>query len=108
MLKTTILSLSALLGLGLGTAAAAQTAPSASLAPHAVSTAAATPSTPQQHPLIKPGDRNCLRDTGSLIPPKKGQCLQGAFGRSYSAKELRSTGQPNTADALRMLDPAIH
>jgi len=49
MLKTTILSLSALLGLGLGAAAAAQTAPSASLAPHAVSTAAATPSTLQFH-----------------------------------------------------------
>ena len=107
MLKTSTLPLAAAFGLGIGATAMAQTAQPAS---HAMSTATARPANQphQQHQVIKPGDRDCIRDTGSLIPAKKGQCLQGAFGRSYSAKELRSTGQLNTADALRMLDPAIH
>lgn len=56
--------------------------------------------------LIKPGDRNCLRDTGSLIPAKKGQCLP-VTGRSYSREELQRTGTQNNARALQMLDPSI-
>ena len=104
MLKTTRLSLAAAFGLVIGAFATAQTAPpTANAMPKA-----ATQSTARQRQVIKPGDRNCLRDTGSLIPAKKGQCLQGAFGRSYSARELRSTGQQDIAGALRMLDPAIH
>ena len=107
MLKTTMLSLAATFGLGIGAFAAAQTAQPAQPAPDALPKASAQPSA-RQHQVIKPGDRNCIRDTGSMIPAKKGQCLQGAFGRSYSAEDLRNTGQPKTADALRMLDPAIH
>ncbi|HEV7122438.1 MAG TPA: hypothetical protein VGN24_03315 [Rhodanobacter sp.] len=56
--------------------------------------------------VIKPGDRLCLRHTGSLIPPKPGKCLN-AVGTSYSAEELQRTGEPNTARALQMLDPSI-
>ncbi|WP_426663093.1 hypothetical protein [Rhodanobacter aciditrophus] len=104
MLKTTMLSLAAVFGLGIGTLVAAQTAQPA---PDAMQKATARPAA-RQHQVIKPGDRNCIRDTGSLIPAKKGQCLQGAFGRSYSARELRSTGQQDIAGALRMLDPAVH
>jgi len=96
-----------LLGLGVSALAAAQVVPLTQSAPHHASMSA-SPANAQAREVIKPGDRNCIRDTGSLIPARKGQCLQGAFGRSYSAKELRSTGQSNTADALRMLDPAIH
>ncbi|RCS29075.1 hypothetical protein DEO45_13495 [Rhodanobacter denitrificans] len=55
---------------------------------------------------LKPGDRNCLRSTGSLIPAKEGQCLPVA-GRSYSGDEVRRTGVNNTARALQMLDPSI-
>jgi hypothetical protein len=58
-------------------------------------------------PLIQPGDRSCLRETGSRIPPKPGHCLP-VNGRSYSQEDLRRTGATRTADALRMLDPAIH
>lgn len=58
------------------------------------------------HPVLKPGDRNCLRDTGSLIPPKKGACLP-VNGRSYSGDQLRNTGTNNNARALQMLDPSI-
>jgi hypothetical protein len=56
--------------------------------------------------LIKPGDRTCLQQTGSLIPPKKGHCLS-APGRSYSGEELRNTGAIDNARSLQMLDPSI-
>jgi len=55
---------------------------------------------------LKPGDRNCLRSTGSHIPPKKGGCLP-VNGRSYTREELRRTGEPDTARALSKLDPSI-
>lgn len=107
MLKTTMLSLAATFGFGIGALAAAQTARPVQSSPGAMPKTSAQP-TARQHQVIKPGDRNCIRDTGSMIPVKKGQCLQGVSGRSYSAEDLRNTGQPKTADALRMLDPAIH
>ncbi len=53
-----------------------------------------------------PGDRNCIRDTGSHIPPKKGECLP-VTGRSYSQEELLRTGQPDVGHALQQLDPAV-
>lgn len=66
--------------------------------------------TSAQHPAHsspKPGDRDCVRSTGSLIPAKPGRCLPVA-GRAYSQEDLRRTGATTTADALRMLDPSIH
>ena len=55
----------------------------------------------------KPGDRNCIHDTGSLIPAKKGECLP-VPGRSYSGDELRNQGtNGNNARALQMLDPSV-
>ncbi|MBA2077784.1 hypothetical protein PCA_04555 [Rhodanobacter sp. PCA2] len=104
MLKIAILSLTAACGLGIGTLASAQTAQAASQADASASTQPDT----RQHQVIKPGDRNCIRETGSLIRAKKGQCLQGAVGRSYDAQDIRNTGQQNVADALRMLDPSVH
>lgn len=83
--------------LAIGPPVVAQTPPS----PHRVDT---------QHPanaLPKPGDRDCLRSTGSLIPAKSGQCLPVA-GRTYSQEDLRRTGATTTAGALRMLDPDVH
>lgn len=56
--------------------------------------------------VIKAGDRNCIRDTGSHIRAKAGQCLP-VVGRSYSGAELRRTGQIDTGRALQMLDPSI-
>lgn len=58
------------------------------------------------HRLVKPGDRHCLRHTGSLIPPKEGECLP-VNGRSYSGRELRRTGATDNVRALQMLDPRI-
>lgn len=57
-------------------------------------------------PVIKPGDRACLRETGSRIRAKPGRCLP-VVGKSYSGDELRRTGSPNNARALQMLDPSI-
>lgn len=113
MLKTTVLSLATAFGLGIGAFATAQTLQPSQYAPHLTSQVPAQPATrqpvAQQHQVIKPGDRNCIRDTGSMIPAKPGQCLQGAFGRSYSADDLRNSGHPqNPAEALRALDPAVH
>jgi len=59
-----------------------------------------------EHQLIKPGDRNCLQQTGSLIRARKGKCLP-LPGQSYSGDELRRTGATDTAHALQMLDPRI-
>lgn len=53
-----------------------------------------------------PGDRNCLRDTGSHIPPPKGGCLP-VNGDTYSREELLQTGDPNLGRALQRLDPRI-
>jgi hypothetical protein len=81
------------------TPARAQEAPS----PRHVASAPAAPAT---HAVLRPGDRNCLQSTGSLIPAKPGECLPVA-GRSYSQEDIRRTGAVNTADALRLLDPSV-
>ncbi len=49
---------------------------------------------------------NCVRDTGTRIKSKNRDCL-GVAGRSYSAEELRQTGETNPLDALRRMDPSI-
>lgn len=50
--------------------------------------------------------RMCVRDTGSHIPPPKGQCLPVA-GNSYSQKDIQQTGATNVGQALQMLDPSV-
>lgn len=64
------------------------------------------PATRGQRAVPAPGSRQCIRDTGSLIPPPKGQCLPVA-GNSYSQEDIRRTGATNVGQALRMLDPAV-
>jgi len=67
--------------------------------------ATASSATPHASP-IKPDDHNCIRDTGSLIPPKKGECLP-VPGRSYTQQDLESTGERNLGPALQKLDPSV-
>lgn len=50
--------------------------------------------------------RMCIRDTGSHIPPPKGQCLPVA-GSSYSQRDILQTGATNVGQALQMLDPSV-
>ena len=109
--KRMILAFALWAGVGINATGMAQAAPQA--APQARSPAnpsdqtSSTSSAPSsEHRLIRPGDRNCLRDTGSLIVPKKGHCLPVA-GTSYSREELLNTGAIDNAHALQMLDPSI-
>ncbi|WP_266169753.1 hypothetical protein [Dyella subtropica] len=55
---------------------------------------------------VKADDRNCLRETGSMIKAKKGKCLPVA-GRVYSKDDLDRTGERNLGPALEKLDPSI-
>jgi hypothetical protein len=103
MSKLSIAICTLLTGLGVSALAAAQ---SATPAADAQASHAVTRSASVSHPVPKPGNRNCLRDTGSLIPAKKGECLPVA-GRSYSGDEIRRTGMQNNARALQTLDPSI-
>lgn len=50
--------------------------------------------------------RQCIRDTGSHIPPPKGQCLPVA-GRSYGQQDIQRTGARDVGHALQMLDPSV-
>jgi hypothetical protein len=50
--------------------------------------------------------RSCIRDTGSHIPPPKGQCLPVA-GNSYSQQDIQRTGATTVGQALQMLDPSV-
>ncbi len=90
--------------LGLSAAVGAQPVAPAVAAPSGQAPQHASSS---RHRILKPGDRNCLQSTGSLIPPRKGECLPAVAGRSYSGRELRRTGAIDTAHALQMLDPSI-
>jgi len=65
-----------------------------------------TPSKAVPRSPLKPGDRNCIRDTGSLIKAKPGECLPVA-GRSYSKQDIDATGETTLGPALNKLDPAI-
>jgi hypothetical protein len=61
----------------------------------------------KQKRAVPPLDsRLCLRDTGSHIPPPKGQCLPVA-GNSYSQQDIQRTGANNLGQALQMLDPSV-
>ncbi|OOG54391.1 hypothetical protein [Rhodanobacter sp. C03] len=103
MSKLSIITFALMTGLGISATAFAQSAPPAGTAQVSQ---LGQQSVPAVHQVIKPGDRNCIRDTGSLIRARKGECLP-VTGRSYSRDELQRTGSPNTGRALQMLDPSI-
>ena len=73
-------------------------------------TAAATPDAGKAPDVI---DRFCLRETGTMIRSRRAgtamreRCPSHQFGRVYTQDDLRSTGQVDIAQALRMLDPSI-
>ena len=47
---------------------------------------------------------NCLRETGSRLPPAEGRCLASA-GRVVEREELERTGAISTGEALKRLLP---
>lgn len=103
MSRPCIATFALMTALGLSAAVGAQPATPAAATPSGQARQDASTS---RHRILKPGDRGCLQSTGSLIPPRKGECLPVA-GRSYSEQELRRTGAIDTAHALQMLDPSI-
>ena len=95
------------LAFGLGASGVfAQQATPAAAGQQSAQTASTAAATRTDAAVIKPGDRDCIRDTGSRIRAKAGHCLP-VVGRSYSGAELRRTGQIDTGRALQMLDPSI-
>ena len=68
MSRTTILVAGLVASLGFSIAVMAQSAPASADAQATGNQASQRPA--KAAPIIKPGDRNCLRQTGSLIPPK--------------------------------------
>lgn len=110
------LSLIVVASLGMSAAATAQSVSPSSSRPDA-SQAALNSTPPVEHRVTSTSDkqlkqgeqtenRNCLRDTGSLIKARKGHCLP-VPGNSYSREDLLRTGAPDNARALQMLDPRI-
>jgi len=47
----------------------------------------------------------CVADTATRIPVKEHDCA--GFGRTYTQEDIQRTGQPDTAQALRLLDPSL-
>lgn len=103
MSRSCIATFAVMTALGLSSAVAAQQATTAAVT---ASLPARTDAASPRHRILKPADRSCLQSTGSLIPPRRGECLPLA-GRSYGGRELRRTGAIDTAHALQMLDPSI-
>ena len=48
----------------------------------------------------------CVNKTATRLPTGATDCA--GFGNSHSDTAIRSTGQVDAAEALRMLDPAVH
>jgi hypothetical protein len=107
MLKSTHTTLFVLLAaLAASAGAMAQSSPPAATGatPQATQAGGAAQADNQKPP--RPGDRNCIQSTGSLIPAKPGTCLP-VPGRSYSREDLEKTGHTTLGPALRDLDPSI-
>jgi hypothetical protein len=50
---------------------------------------------------------DCIRDTGTRITERDHRTCLNVPGSSYTQDDLNSTGQTNTAAALRQLDPRL-
>jgi hypothetical protein len=48
------------------------------------------------------GQKQCLRETGTRIDSRKGECVNGS-GRSYTREEIERTGGNSTGEGLRRL-----
>jgi hypothetical protein len=47
----------------------------------------------------------CVNRTATRLPTSPEDCA--GFGNSHSADAIKTTGQPNAGEALRMLDPTV-
>lgn len=93
-------------GAMLASPAFAQTGTATQPQSQAATTANTKPAASGKHAVPPLDSRSCIRDTGSHIPPAKGQCLP-VTGRSYSQRDIQNTGATNLGQALQMLDPSV-
>jgi len=84
----------------------AQTAANARTGAAATSQAATGQPQAAQRSIPPVDSRQCIRETGSHIPARKGECLPVA-GNSYSQQDLQRTGATDLGRALQMLDPSV-
>jgi uncharacterized low-complexity protein len=49
---------------------------------------------------------NCLKETGSHIKPKEGECIDGVPGTVITREEIDRSGAVNVGDAVRKLVPS--
>lgn len=71
----------------------------------ACTTPSATREPPKSAALVPAPAAGCVADTATRIPVKKGDCA--GFGSTYTQQDIQRTGQPDTAQALRLLDPSL-
>ena len=71
----------------------------------ACTTPSATRAPPKSAALAPAPAPGCVGDTATRIPVKEGECA--GFGRTYTQQDLQRTGQTDTAQALRYLDPSL-
>jgi hypothetical protein len=105
MIRFPLVSLVLLAALGASAAASAQ---HNNMAPLVAPVDSNNPGAPLTATQAAPGyhDRNCVQDTGSLVPAKKGTCLN-VTGRSYNQEDLQRTGALTTRGQLLKLDPSL-
>jgi hypothetical protein len=112
---TAACSLALAASLGLATAHAAD--PGKQATPASTASSATSKSDPSQASSKlaaneKPGKPQsmiggtCLKSTGSRVPVKKGHC-EIQPGVVYTQRQLRTTGETDTASALRDLSPIL-
>lgn len=91
---------------GSTSAFAAQASPNQAAASQSTASSATTPSKKAKRAVPATDSRNCIRQTGSHIPPPKGKCLP-VDGNSYSQQDIQRTGAATVGQALQMLDPSV-
>ena len=71
----------------------------------AVAGCASTPETKAPATAAAKAPAGCVPETASRIPAKDSTCA--GFGHTWTGEDIQRTGQIDTAQALRMLDPSI-
>jgi hypothetical protein len=88
MLKSTVIGAFVAAGLAAGLGGCATHAPTDKVAANA------------------PNDPSCITSSGTRISDPNRKCVD-ATGSSYTQQNIQNTGEINTADALKKLDPRL-
>ncbi len=72
----------------------------------AVALATGCATRPAADKAVAANDRQCIRDTGTRIQDPDRKCVDQP-GSAYTQRDIQSTGEIDTAAALKRLDPRI-